>query len=392
MTSAGWADMYIYNAYIKTMSPMGDIPMGYVKTEGGRIAAVCPGEPPKISPGDINARGNILCPGFIDIHTHMGLIGDGMGREGDDVNEISDPVMPHLRAIDGINFRDRCFGEAVSAGITTVITGAGSANPIGGDMIAIKTAGRTLDEAVIRTAGIKFALGENPKSCYNDRDESPQTRPATAAVIREALYKARRYMEQKEAAEDISDLPEYDIKSEALIPLLRGELTAHFHCHRADDIMTALRICEEFGLSCLLVHCTEGHLIADVLGEKKAAAVIGPVIGDRGKPELAMSSLANAARLAQSGVRTALCTDHPETPVQYFLTGAAYCVKNGLPRDKALEAVTVTAAELGGIADRVGSVEPGKDADMILLDGDPFDIFTNVVMTMIDGKIIYSQK
>lgn len=381
--------MYIYNAYIKTMSPAGDIPVGYVRTEGGKIVCVRPGEPPVISPEDIDAKGQLLCPGFIDIHTHMGLIGDGLGEEGDDVNEVSDPVMPHLRAIDGINFRDRCFSEAREAGVTAVITGVGSASPIGGDMAAVKTAGRTLDEAVIRQVGIKFALGENPKSCYSHRDESPQTRPATAAIIREALYKAKRYKELCEAAEEVSDLPEYDIKSEALIPLLEGKISAHFHCHRADDIMTALRICDEFGLSCLLVHCTEGYLIADVLGERKAHAVIGPVIGDRGKPELSMSSLSNAARLAAAGVSLALCTDHPETPIQYLLTGGAYCVKNGLSKDEALAAVTSTAADLGGIADRVGSIEPGKDADMILLDGDPFDIFTNVTMTMIDGAVCY---
>ncbi|MCM1578502.1 MAG: amidohydrolase [Ruminococcus sp.] len=380
-------EMYIYNVFIKTMSPAGDIEKGYVKISGGKIAEVSPGSPPHTDSGDIDGGGCILCPGFIDIHTHMGLFGDGLGHEGDDANEGSDPIMPHLRAIDGVNFRDNCFKEAVKAGVTAVVTGVGSLNPIGGDMIALKTAGRTLEEAVIRTAGIKFALGENPKSYYEERDEAPQTRPATAALIREALYKAERYMEQKAAAEDIADLPEYDIKCEALIPLLKGELAAHIHCHRADDIMTALRLRDEFGLNALLVHCTEGHLIADILAERKAAAVIGPIIGDRGKPELANASLENAAKLMKAGVPIAICTDHPETPVQYLALGAALCAKNGLPREDALAAVTVNAAKLGGFGDRAGSIEPGKDADLILLDGDPFDVFTNVVMTMIDGKV-----
>ncbi|MDE7294952.1 MAG: amidohydrolase family protein [Oscillospiraceae bacterium] len=379
----------IYNAFIKTMSEAGDIENGYVKIKNGKIAEVSQGKLDKISDGDINAKGHILCPGFIDIHTHMGLIGDGMGQEGDDVNEGSDPVMPHLRAIDGINFRDNCFADAVKAGVTTVVTGVGSLNPIGGDMLAIKTAGRTLDEAVICRAGIKFALGENPKSYYTDREEAPQTRLATAALIREALYKAQRYMEQKEAAEDVTDLPEYDIKCEALIPLLKGKLAAHIHCHRADDILTALRIRDEFNLRALLVHCTEGHLIADILAERQAVAVIGPIICDRGKPELANASLGNAAELMKAGVPIAICTDHPETPIQFLAMGAALCAKHGLPRDEAFKAITVNAARLGGFGDRTGSVETGKDADLILLDNDPFDIFTNVTMTMVGGKIVF---
>lgn len=388
---SGLKAMYIYNAKIMPMDSA-VIPSGYVEVKGGRISRVSAGAPPRISDSDIDAAGRILMPGLIDIHTHMGFIGDGAGEEGIDVNEGSDPVMPQLRAEDGLNFRDGYFADAVKAGVTAVITGVGSLNPIGGDMLAVKTSGRYLDEAVIRRAGIKFALGENPKSYYNDRDEAPQTRMATAALIREALEKAKRYMEQLEAAEEISDMPEYDTKCEALIPLLKGELKAHFHCHRADDILTALRICGEFDLEPLLIHCTEGHLIADILGEKHAQAVVGPIICDRGKPELANASLENAAKLCAAGVKTALCTDHPETPINFLMTGAAYCVKYGLPKETALKSVTITAAELGGFADRTGSVTAGKDADLILLDGDPLDIMTNVDMTMINGKIVYERK
>lgn len=383
--------MYIYNAKILTMESPAEL-HGYVHVENGRIAEVGEGIPSDVRPGDIDAGGRILMPGLIDIHTHMGFIGDGAGEEGIDVNEGSDPIMPHLRAEDGINFRDGYFADAIKAGVTSVITGVGSLNPIGGDMLAIKTAARCLDEAIIRKAGIKFALGENPKSYYTERDEAPQTRMATAALIREALEKAKRYNGLCENAEDISDMPEYDIKCEALIPLLKGELRAHFHCHRADDIMTALRICGEFGLEPLLIHCTEGHLIADILAEKNARAVIGPVICDRGKPELAMASLENAGILDKAGVKLALCTDHPETPINFLTAGTAYCVKHGLSRENALKAITITAAELGGFADRTGSVTVGKDADLILLDGDPLDIMTNVAMTMIDGKIIYERK
>lgn len=384
--------MYIYNAEIITMD--GDnsrIPHGFVRVENGKIAEVSCGSPEKISEGDIDANGAMLMPGFIDIHTHMGFIGDGAGDEGIDVNEGSDPVMPQLRSVDGINFRDGYFSDAVKAGVTSVVTGVGSLNPIGGDMLALKTAARCLDEAVIMRSGIKFALGENPKSYYTERDEAPQTRMATAALIREALEKAKRYGELLERAEEPEDRPDYDIKCEALLPLLRGELKAHFHCHRADDIMTALRICDEFGLEPLLVHCTEGHLIADILGEKGAMAVVGPIICDRGKPELANASLENAAMLYKAGVRVAICTDHPENPINFLTTGAAYCRKYGLPGDAALRAVTITAAELGGFGDRTGSIAVGKDADLIILNGDPFEIQTDVLMTMINGKVYYER-
>ena len=381
--------MYIYNAEIITMDTKAPhIPSGYVRVEKGKIREISAGAPEKISEGDINAGGNILMPGLIDIHTHMGFIGDGAGDEGIDVNEGSDPVMPQLRSVDGINFRDGYFADAVKAGVTSVVTGVGSLNPIGGDMLAIKTAARCLDEAVIRRSGIKFALGENPKSYYTERDEAPQTRMATAALIREALEKAKRYGEQLDRAEEPEDRPDYDIKSEALLPLLKGELRAHFHCHRADDIMTALRICDEFGLKPLLVHCTEGHLIADILGEKGAEAVVGPIICDRGKPELRNITPKNAAELYKNGVKIAICTDHPEIPIDYLLTSAAVCVKHGLPREEALRAITVNPAEMLGVSDQIGCIRKGADADLVLMSGDPLDIMSEPLMVMIDGKIV----
>lgn len=383
--------MYIYNAQI---FPMDSAPIenGFVEVSDGKISVVSDGFPPKISEDDINANGMLLFPGFIDSHSHIGLLGDGMGAEGDDVNEDSDPVTPHLRTIDGLCFTDGYFKDAVKAGVTTAVTGVGSSNPIGGDFIAVKTFGRCADEMFFRKVGIKFALGENPKSAFAEKESSPVTRMATAAIIREALFKARRYMQDKDFAEkNDEDLPEFDIKCEALIPLLKRELKAHFHCHRADDIMTAVRISKEFELDYVLVHCTEGHLIADLLGEEKASALIGPVICDRGKPELSNLSIQNAGRLYNNGVAIAVCTDHPELPVQYINSSAAYCVKGGLPALEALKAVTINPAEIVGIADKVGSVTVGKDADLILLDGDPLAIMTNVCMTMINGKVVYSK-
>ncbi len=315
-----------------------------------------------------------------------------MGVEGEDVNEDTDPVTPHLRTIDGINCFDRCFSDAVSCGVTTAVTGVGSSNPIGGDFIAVKTHGRCADEMLIRKVGIKFALGENPKSAFSDKDTAPVTRMATAAIIREALFKAKRYLDDKNfAIENDESLPEFDIKSEALIPLFEHKLKAHFHCHRADDIMTAVRISKEFGLDYVLVHCTEGHKIADILGRENASALTGPIICDRGKPELAELTTANAGALDRHGVKVAICTDHPEIPVQYLPTSAAYCVKAGLPKEEAVKALTINAAEIIGIADRVGSIKVGKDADFAIFDGDPLEIMTNCSAVFIDGKKIFER-
>ncbi|MBQ4225144.1 MAG: amidohydrolase family protein [Oscillospiraceae bacterium] len=384
--------MYIYNARIDPVtSPV--IPDGFIRIENGVIAEISEGTPPHISPDDIDAEKHTVMPGLIDSHSHIGFIGDGGSVEAEDVNEASDPVTPQLRAIDGLNFMDNCFADAVKCGVTSAVTGVGSTNPIGGSLIAIKTAGRCADEMLIRPAAIKFALGENPKGCYSDRDETPMTRMATAALIREALFTARRYeSDLRAAAEDDADMPDFDMKSEALIPLLRREVKAHFHCHRADDIMTAVRISEEFGLDLVLVHCTEGHLISDLLAEKHLCANIGPIICDRGKPELAHATLENAALLHESGVMISICTDHPEVPVDYLPASAAFCVKAGLPRDEAVRAITINAARITGIDDLTGSLEVGKDADIIMPSGDILDIMSENLLTMINGRIVYSQR
>ncbi len=382
--------MIIYNAEIYSSDGTVKIPSGYVVCENGRISGMGEGLPEEISSEDVDAGGMRLYPGSIDIHTHMGLIGDGQGAEGEDVNEDSDPVTPHLRTIDGLCYTDGYFTDAVKAGITCCVTGVGSTNPIGGDLIAVKTAGYSPDEMLVKRVGIKFALGENPKSTFSERDTAPITRMATAAIIREALFKAQRYMKDKACAEENGEtLPEFDMKSEALVPLLKGELKAHFHCHRADDILTAVRIAKEFDLEYVLIHCTEGYIAADILGREKASAVVGPVICDRGKPELAGQKPENAAILYKNGVKTAICTDHPEMPIQYLYAGAAYCVKAGLPKAAAMRAISSEAAEIAGISDRVGEIAVGMDADMFLADGDPLDLMTNVKMTVINGRIVY---
>lgn len=385
--------MFLYNAKIYAQSGgTSPIPCGYIQIEGEKITAVSAGTPLKTTDEDIDLHGLRVYPGFIDIHTHMGLIGDGQGAEGEDVNEDSDPITPHLRTIDGLCFTDGYFADAVKAGVTTCVTGVGSTNPIGGDLIAIHTYGRCADEMLLKRVGIKFALGENPKSTFADRDTAPITRMATAALIRDALFKAKRYMQDKADAEENGEsLPEFDIKSEALIPLLNREIKAHFHCHRADDIMTAVRIAEEFELDYVLVHCTEGHKVADLLGEKRASAVVGPIICDRGKPELAGLTVANAGILYNSNVNVAICTDHPEVPVQYLPASAAFCVKEGLPIDAAIPAITSSAAKIAGIDNLVGNIAAGQIADLAVTDGNPLEIMTNVKMTIVAGKVVYNK-
>jgi len=385
--------MVIYNARIKTMNGA-DIENGYVEFKNGKITIVSPGKPATTGNDDIDAKGHTLCPGFIDAHSHLGVFENGLGFEGTDANEITDPAMPHLRAIDMINPRDFSFEEAAKAGVTCVVTGVGSANPMGGELLVMKTAGsQRIDKMIVKSPmALKFALGENPKTCYNDRDETPTTRMAVAAIIREQLYKAKRYMEQLDKSKKSKDTdpPEYDIKNEALMPLLRGEINAHIHCHRADDIFTAIRLAKEFGFGYVIVHATEGGIISGELKEEGASCIVGPIICERSKPELANLRIDTAAKLHAAGVPVALCTDHPVTPVQYLPLTAGLAVKGGLPEDEALRAITINAAKICKIADRVGSIEVGKDADFVLLerDGKFYDFMKDPKLVVIDGKII----
>lgn len=390
--------MLIYNAKIYTMSEAGVIENGFVEIKNGKISSVGAMSSLESEPSSydesFDAKGANLYPGFIDSHTHLGMWENGIGFEGSDGNEITDPSTPHLRAIDGANPNDFCFTEAARAGVTAVLTGVGSANPIGGDFIAMKTFGSTrIDKRVILApAAIKFALGENPKKCYNDRDETPTTRLATAAIIREQLYKAKRYIEDiinyesSIGTDDEGSLPDYDAKCEALIPLLKDKVTAHFHCHRSDDIFTAVRIAEEFNLKYVIVHATEGGLAAEELKECGCPCIVGPIICDRCKPELMNQSIENAARLHKAGIKVAICTDHPENPIQYLPLSAGVCIKGGLDKMTALEAITIAPAEIAGISERVGSIETGKDADLSVMDGEFYDVLTKPKLVLVDGK------
>lgn len=387
--------MKIYNVQIKTMEKRRSIENGWIEIENGKIIAVEEGSPDVVGTEDLDGQGKLLIPGFIDAHTHLGIIENGIDFEGDDCNEATDPFTPQLRTIDGINPMDRCFEEAYKRGITSAVVAPGSANPCGGEIIAVKTYGRRIDDMIIKPVGIKFALGENPKRVYNDRDETPVTRMATAALIREGLSKAKRYLADIDAYEidkENNDMPEFDLKNHALIPLLRREISAHFHCHRADDMFTAVRIAKEFDLKLVIVHATEGHLIADILGTEKLSAISGPVICDRCKPEMKGLELKNTAELIKNGVKTSICTDHPVIPIQYLPASAAMAVKGGLDSDSALEAITINAAEIAGIDDTTGSIAVGKDADLQLYCGNPLDIMNDPELVMINGKVLNNTK
>ncbi|NLI39249.1 MAG: amidohydrolase [Clostridiaceae bacterium] len=390
--------LILKNAKIYTMAGA-RYDKGYVTCDGGKIVAIGSMEDcPKAGKDDqeIDAAGMVLMPGLVDAHCHIGMVEDAMGFEGDDVNEMADPVTPHLRAIDGINQYDRAFEEARQFGVTTVVTGPGSSNVIGGQFTAIKTWGRTVDEMIVKDpCAMKIAFGENPKTVYNEKHQAPTTRMTTAAILREQLFKAREYLEAKEEYErdrEENEKPEFDMKLEALLPVIRRELVVKAHAHRADDIVTAIRIAREFNLDLTLDHCTEGWLIPDVLKECGCDVIVGPLLTDRSKIELKNQSLRTPAILADSGVRVSIMTDHPCVPVQHLMLCAALTVREGMDSEEALKAITINAARACRIDDRVGSLEVGKDADMVLYTGHPFDYMTRVYMTIINGKIAYTQE
>ena len=382
--------MLIQNGVVHPMdAPV--IPRGFVLLEGDKIAAVGPMEalPAGYSGEVLDAEGGHILPGFIDAHCHLGLFGDALGFEADDGNESTDPCTPQLRAVDGVNPLDRGFREAREGGVTTVLTGPGSANPIAGQFAALKTDGRWVDEMVLKAPiAMKFALGENPKSVYNERKETPVTRMATAAIIRENLAKAQEYQDKQSKAEEDpdEDVPDYDAKLEALAPVATGALPAHFHAHRADDIATAVRISGEFGLKLVVVHGTEGYLVPELLAQSNVPVITGPCLTDRSKPELVGQTLSNPARLRAAGVKVAICTDHPETPIQYLPLCAAMAVRGGMEPEDALAAITRDAAEIAGISKRVGTLTPGQAADVVVTSGHPFDWNGEVRAVFLNGK------
>ncbi len=336
----------------------------------------------------IDARGGFVTPGLIDAHCHLGIFGDSLGFEGSDGNEEVNPQTPHLRAIDALNPMDKCFEDARKAGITSVVTGPGSTNVFGGQMAAIKTSGKRIDDMIIKApCSMKCAFGENPKRTGNGKNQSPITRMATAALFREAMYQAMSYDER------IMDLegenPVTDLKAEALLDVLKRRIPIHAHAHRADDIFTAIRLAKEFNVDVKIVHASEGHLIADELAKENIDVMIGPLISVRSKPEMKNLNPQSAAILERSGVRLAITTDHPEVPIDHLLLCVQLAVKDGMTAEGALQSVTCNAAEIAGIDDRVGKLKKGYDADMVIFDKNPLDFGAKVLFTIIDDVKVY---
>jgi imidazolonepropionase-like amidohydrolase len=363
---------------------------GVVVIEDGRISAVG-GSDLTIPDGatTVSAAGKWVLPGFIDAHAHVGVWEEGEGWAGDDVNEMTDPNTAHVRAVDAINPADLGFRDAIGGGVLAVNVNPGSGNPIGGQTVAVKCWGRTVDEMVLRQpSGLKSALGENPKRVYGERKQTPQTRLGTAAVIRDAFTQARNYMARWENQEP-GKQPDRDLKMEALAKVLRREIPWRQHSHRADDIATAMRLAEEFGYELVIDHGTEAHLIADIIAAAGIPVIIGPLFTSRVKVELRNRTMASPGRLAAAGVTIAITTDHPVVPINFLIHQATLAVKEGLDPLTALRAVTINPARIAGVADRLGSIEAGKDADLCIWSGDPLDVMSRVERAYIGGAEIY---
>ena len=382
--------LLIRNGFIKTMAGP-DLDGGSVLIgDDGKILAV--GYDLVVPEGTeiIDAGGKLVTPGCVDAHCHIGLDNEGMGWEGHDYNERVDPITPQMRAIDSINPQDEAFGLAIQNGVTSACTGPGSANVVGGTFIAIKLYGKRVDKMVIKNPiAMKCAFGENPKRCYGQSGKkAPMTRMGTAALLRELLFKTRRYLEDKEAGKN----PGFDMKLEAMIPVVKGELPLKAHAHRADDILTAIRIAREFDIPVTLDHCTDGSVIADELAEEGFPAFVGPTLGGKSKIELRNKSFTTPRDLHNAGVPISIITDAPVIPLQYLPMCAGLAADAGLPYEEAWKAITINPAMQTGIGDRVGSLEMGKDGDVVIWTDDPITtVGAAAYTTIVDGKIVYQR-
>jgi imidazolonepropionase-like amidohydrolase len=366
---------------------------GTVVIQDGKITAVGSAEATEIPSGlpVVDAAGSWVLPGFVESHGHVGIHEESVGWAGNDTNEMTNPNGARMRALDAINPADLGFKDALAGGVTSVVVKPGSGNPIGGQTVAIKCWGRTVDEMVIREpASVKSALGENPKRVYGDRKELPSTRQGVAAVIRDAFTKAQDYKDKKAAAAEEGKPFDRDNSLETLVRVLDGDLPWCQHCHRADDIATAIRLSKEFGYRLIVNHGTEGHLIADLLAEQGVPVIIGPLFTSRTKLEIQERSLRNPGILDRAGVEIAITTDHPVVPINFLVHQATLAVKEGLDPAAALRALTVNPARIMGMDDRVGALEPGLDGDVVVWSGDPLDVMSRALRTFVSGREVYT--
>jgi len=389
--------LLVKNGNLVTMTDKGVRKEEDLLIDKGVIAALGPNLSCPEDTEIIDATGKTVMPGMIDAHTHLGIFEEGSMTEGDDTNEMTGPITPELRALDAVNPYDEGIKDARLNGITTIVTGPGSGNVIGGQSLAMKTWGTVIDDMVVREpSGLKAAFGENPKRVYSEQKKSPSTRMATAALFRKAFYEAREYMEQaknlegenKEDSKDQAESQQRDFRKDILVKALKKEIPIRAHAHRADDILTAIRVAREFDLDLSIEHCTEGHKLAEILKRYDIPAIIGPNISARIKIELKEASFETPRILHEAGVKFAIMTDHPVIPIYTLPICAAMAVRAGLPYYEALKAITISAAEIIGINDRVGSLETGKDADLIICDGDILSLESKVEHVFISGKKI----
>lgn len=384
--------LLIKNGIILTMSETMYQP-GDLLIEDGKIKEIAPTI--TISEEDslitIPASNCIVMPGIIEAHCHVGITEEKKGKEGDDSNETSGPVTPYLRAIDAINPLDPAFHDAIRAGITGVMVGPGSTNVVGGQFVFLKTAGSRCieDLAILNPAAMKVAFGENPKSFYGEQAMMPFTRMGIAFLLREELWKAKQYQRKKKKAEETLEEFEEDFQLEPWIPVLEKKIPLKAHVHRTDDILTAIRIAKEFDLDMTLDHCSEGHLISKEILDSGFPSIVGPDLASRNKIEVQNMCFKTAGELSRAGVMVSITTDHPVSLIQTLPICAGLAVKNGLPMEDGLKAITINAAKICRVDHRIGSLEVGKDADIAIFDGNPLEVFTNCLYTIIDGKIVY---
>lgn len=380
--------LFIHNGRIKTMT--GQEFLGSIWIEERKIKAL--GETLEAPEGVaiLEAEGKWVFPGFIDAHCHVGIGEEIYQSEGDDLNEMTDPLTPELRAIDGINPEDEGFRDARLGGITTVFSTPGSGNVIGGTGVVLKTTGKIVDRMIVREpAGLKIAFGENPKMVYGEQKKMPMTRMGTAGLLRQALVDTQTYLEKiEEGKDDPEKKPERDLGYENIARVLKREIPLRAHAHRSDDIMTAIRIAREFDVDLVIEHCTEGHKIAEELAEYGYPAVVGPSLVNRAKVELKDKTFKTPGILARAGVKVAIMTDHSVTPIEQLPLCAALAVKDGMDPEDALKAITINSAEILGVSDRVGSLEVGKDADLVIWSEHPFTLQARPEVVLINGQIV----